>query len=128
MNIKSITLLFENGEDMRFSIEQVESCRMKDIQDGARVVADGQMIQEKVMYGLDLVLKASANEIAWEGDEAPFARIQRLADLRHLSFEFEGMRGKTYRVAWHDLNASSNAYQQTTLDETGELHILVQVP
>ncbi|MCA0982235.1 hypothetical protein [Exiguobacterium aestuarii] len=127
MIVKTITLHFANGDDITIPFDDIESCRMHDIQDGMRVAADGQVIKEKVMYGLNLVLKDSANQLEWDGESKPFERLLRIADLQHLAFEFEGMRGKSYRIAWHDLEAVQNAYQTTT-EENGNLHVHVRIP
>ncbi|MDA5561743.1 hypothetical protein PJK55_13465 [Exiguobacterium sp. MMG028] len=126
MIVKTITLHFANGDEITIPFDDIESCRMHDIQDGVRVAEDGQLIKEKVMYGLDLVLNDSANQLEWDGERKPFERILRIADLQHLAFEFEGMRGKSYRVAWHDMEAVQNAYQTTT-EDNGNLHVYVRV-
>ncbi|WP_214818486.1 hypothetical protein [Exiguobacterium sp. s59] len=126
MIVKTITLQFANGDEIIIPFDDIESCRMHDIKDGMRVATDGQVIKEKVMHGLDLVLKDSANQVEWSGHEEPFDRLRRIADLQHLTFEFEGMRGKSYRIAWHDLEAIQNAYQTTT-EENGSLHVHVRV-
>lgn len=126
MIVKTITLHFANGDDITIPFDDIESCRMHDIQDGMRVAADGQLIKEKVMHGLDLVLKDSANQLEWDGQGRPFDRILGMSDLQHLAFEFEGMRGKSYRIAWHDLEAVQNAYQTTT-EANGNLHVHVRV-
>lgn len=126
MIVKTITLQFANGDEIMIPFDDIESCRMHDIKDGMRVATDGQLIKEKVMHGLDLVLKDSANQVEWSRHEEPFDRLRRVADLQHLTFEFEGMRDKSYRIAWHDLEASQNAYQTIT-EENGNLHVQVQV-
>ncbi|WP_214814709.1 MULTISPECIES: hypothetical protein [unclassified Exiguobacterium] len=126
MIVKTITLQFANGDEIIIPFDDIESCRMHDIKDGMRLATDGQVIKEKVMHGLDLVLKDSANQVEWSGHEEPFDRLRRIADLQHLTFEFEGMRGKSYRIAWHDLEASQNVYQETT-EENGSLHVQVRV-
>ncbi|WP_337874734.1 hypothetical protein [Exiguobacterium sp.] len=125
MIVKTITLHFANGDEITIPFDDIESCRMHDIQDGVRVAADGELIKEKVMYGLDLVLNDSANQLEWDGESKPLERILRIADLQHLAFEFEGMRGKSYRVAWHDMEALQNAYQTTT-EDNGNLHVHVR--
>lgn len=127
MIVKTITLHFANGDGITIPFDDIESCRMHDIQDGVRVAADGQLIKEKVIYGLDLVLNDSANQLEWDSESKPFERILRIADLQHLAFEFEGMRGKSYRIAWHDMEAVQNAYQTTT-EDNGNLHVHVRIP
>lgn len=127
MIVKTITLHFANGDEIMIPFDDIESCRMHDIKDGMRVATDGQVIKEKVMHGLDLVLNDSVNQLEWDGESKPFERILRIADLQHLAFEFEGMRGKSYRIAWHDMEAVQNAYQTTT-EDNGNLHVHVRIP
>ncbi|WP_214748680.1 hypothetical protein [Exiguobacterium sp. s189] len=127
MIVKTITLHFANGDEIMIPFDDIESCRMHDIKDGMRVATDGQVIKEKVMHGLDLVLNDSVNQLEWDGESKPFERIMRIADLQHLAFEFEGMRGKSYRIAWHDMEAVQNAYQTTT-EDNGNLHVHVRIP
>ncbi|WP_214798725.1 MULTISPECIES: hypothetical protein [unclassified Exiguobacterium] len=126
MIVKTITIHFANGDEITIPFDDIESCRMHDIQDGMRITADGQLIKEKVMHGLDLRLKDSANQLKWDGPDRPFDRILGMSDLQHLAFEFEGMRGKSYRIAWYDMEAVQNAYQTTT-EDNGNLHVHVRV-
>ncbi|MBR2679332.1 MAG: hypothetical protein IKE23_00960 [Exiguobacterium sp.] len=90
MIVKTITLHFANGDDITIPFDDIESCRMHDIQDGMRVAADGQLIKEKVMHGLELVLKDSANQLEWDGPNRPFDRILGMADLQHLASNLKG--------------------------------------
>jgi len=119
LNIKTLTLSFENTEYIAFPMATVASCHLHDVRQTVTVTQDGLVVNE-VIHVFDLRLKAEANEVAymhWPHADGPFPRIQQFDDISHLDVSFDDGSVRSYSVAWQETTDLSNHKQSSRLEQ-----------
>ena len=134
MKITSITLIFENVEEITIESSNIKQLVLENVMEKTTLILNEDKEMEKqnttrvgiVYLVIDKKADVYYNTYGEVSDMTVFERIQKYSDITEIEVEYENEESKYYRVSWDKaIIEEENAGEEHRILKDGSLYIKI---